>query len=73
MYCILVSITFHISGTYYFAGSVILDAGVLNIVAIVRWHRDASRLEKNGLPHGLVQAPTLFNLYTNDLPATKNK
>jgi len=32
---------------------------------ISRWH-----IQANGLPHGSVLAPILFNLYTNDLPTT---
>ena len=33
--------------------------------AISSWH-----IQKNNLPQGSVLAPTLFNLYTNDLPTT---
>jgi Reverse transcriptase (RNA-dependent DNA polymerase) len=33
----------------------------------------AWRLQRNGLPQGSVLAPTLFNLCTNDLPATKSR
>src|ERR1700743_3175140 len=35
---------------------------------ISRWNTQV-----NGLPQGFVLAPTLFNLYTNDLPPTKSR
>jgi len=31
------------------------------------------RRQMNGLPQGSVQTPTLFKLYTNDLPATLSR